>query len=156
MQTRRPHHQCRSWRWEIERNLDFRNFIPPFWMSFTVDSNNDALVALRFSFEPFFTCLLKISKASWVHEGSKSRAFSGFNLTPFSTGIVDEAALLTGLEDGRVGGAALDVFLEVINDLPYPTVTSNSLQEPPKDRSLASHARVIATPHLGQFRSPKI
>ncbi|KAF8360770.1 hypothetical protein PRIPAC_87693 [Pristionchus pacificus] len=48
-------------------------------------------------------------------------------------GIVDEAALLTGLEDGRVGGAALDVFLE----------------EPPKDRSLASHARVIATPHLG-------
>ncbi|GMS85303.1 hypothetical protein PENTCL1PPCAC_7478, partial [Pristionchus entomophagus] len=48
-------------------------------------------------------------------------------------GIVDESALFSALEDGRVGGAALDVFLE----------------EPPKDRSLVSHPRVIATPHLG-------
>jgi D-3-phosphoglycerate dehydrogenase len=49
-------------------------------------------------------------------------------------GIVDEAALLAALEDGRVGGAALDVFVE---------------EPPPKDHPLVLHERVICTPHLG-------
>jgi len=51
-------------------------------------------------------------------------------------GIYDEAALLRGLESGKIGGVALDVFVE----------------EPPKaDTTLAlvKHDRVIATPHLG-------
>jgi D-3-phosphoglycerate dehydrogenase len=49
-------------------------------------------------------------------------------------GIVDEDALLEALEEDRVGGAALDVFI----------------QEPPgTDHPLVQHERVICTPHLG-------
>jgi len=50
-------------------------------------------------------------------------------------GIVDEAALLRGLESGHVAGAALDVYTS----------------EPPKEhlKPLLSHPNLICTPHLG-------
>ena len=48
-------------------------------------------------------------------------------------GVVDEDALLDALDSGKVRGAALDVFAE----------------EPPTDPRLASHPRVVCTPHLG-------
>ena len=49
-------------------------------------------------------------------------------------GLIDEDALLKGLEDGRVAGAALDVFAD----------------EPvAKDHALSKHPKVVATPHLG-------
>ena len=48
-------------------------------------------------------------------------------------GIIDEEALLAALESGHVAGAALDVFSK----------------EPPEDRRLVEHPRVLAVPHLG-------
>ncbi len=48
-------------------------------------------------------------------------------------GIIDEAALLAALNQGKVAGAALDVFSK----------------EPPGFTELVSHPHVIATPHIG-------
>jgi D-3-phosphoglycerate dehydrogenase len=50
-------------------------------------------------------------------------------------GVVDEKALLEGLESGKVGGAALDVFAD----------------EPPTDaqKGLINHPRVSVSPHIG-------
>ena len=46
--------------------------------------------------------------------------------------IIDEAALLEALEDGRVGAAGLDVF---------------GTEPPPADHPLIAHQSVVATPH---------
>ncbi len=48
-------------------------------------------------------------------------------------GIVDETALVKALEDGRLGGAALDVFAE----------------EPTTESPLFAFDQVVVTPHLG-------
>ncbi len=54
--------------------------------------------------------------------------------------LVDEAALLDALNDGRVFAYATDVFAE----------------EPPGDLTLAKHERVIATSHIGALTEESI
>ncbi|HSM14992.1 MAG TPA: phosphoglycerate dehydrogenase, partial [Thermoanaerobaculia bacterium] len=48
-------------------------------------------------------------------------------------GTLDEAALLEGLAEGRIAGAAIDVWEE----------------EPTSNHSLIGHPNVVATPHIG-------
>jgi D-3-phosphoglycerate dehydrogenase len=48
-------------------------------------------------------------------------------------GLIDETALLAALDAGRLAGAGLDAFVE----------------EPPKDKRLLDHPKILATPHVG-------
>src|SRR5262249_15825501 len=70
-----------------------------------------------------------------IGEGELSRCRQGLRLVNCARGgIVDEVALARALREGRVTGAALDVFEK----------------EPPgSSHPLIAHAAVVATPHLG-------
>ena len=57
---------------------------------------------------------------------------TAFLLNTARGGVVDEDALLAALNGGRISGAAIDVFE----------------QEPPADRALVGHPRVITAPHI--------
>jgi phosphoglycerate dehydrogenase-like enzyme len=55
-------------------------------------------------------------------------------------GLVDENAVLDSLDSGKLAGYATDVFPE----------------EPPRDRRLARHPKVIATAHIGGFTGESV
>lgn len=67
-------------------------------------------------------------------EAFSSMPSGAFFINASRGGVVDEEALLEALEKGHLGGAALDVGCGVDNT---PTL------------ELASHPRVLATPHVG-------
>jgi D-3-phosphoglycerate dehydrogenase len=57
---------------------------------------------------------------------------SAFLINTARGGIVDEGAVIEALNSGKISGAAIDVFEK----------------EPPEDRSLAGHPKVISAPHM--------
>ena len=70
-----------------------------------------------------------------INDDAISRCKDGVRILNCARGgLVDEAALLRGIESGKVAGAALDVFED---------------EPPPPDYPLALREEVICTPHLG-------
>jgi D-3-phosphoglycerate dehydrogenase len=69
-----------------------------------------------------------------IGKESLSRVKPGIYIVNAARGeLIDDEALLEALESGRVAGAAIDVHTK----------------EPPVDWRLATHPRVVATPHVG-------
>jgi D-3-phosphoglycerate dehydrogenase len=62
----------------------------------------------------------------------KAMKETAFLINTARGGVVDEAALLKGLDEGWIAGAALDVFTT----------------EPPTEWGVVKHPKLIATPHL--------
>ncbi|MFW6138695.1 MAG: phosphoglycerate dehydrogenase [Spirochaetota bacterium] len=54
--------------------------------------------------------------------------------------LIDDAAALKGLEDGKIAGMGVDVYE----------------QEPPRDCALVKHPRVVATPHTGGYTQESV
>ncbi len=84
----------------------------------------------------FITLHLPLSTATHHLIGAKELAMMkpGVRIINCARGgLIDEEALIDALEEGKVAGAALDVFEE----------------EPPVDCRLVEHHKVIVTPHLG-------
>ena len=80
-------------------------------------------------------CPLSAATRHLINAEKLEKMKPGVLLVNFSRGaVVDEQALLRALDSGRVGGAALDVF-------------ENEPADP--ESPLASHPRVVATPHCG-------
>ena len=55
-------------------------------------------------------------------------------------GLVDDAAVLEGLEQGRIAGYAVDAYD----------------REPPEPSRLLSHEKVVTTPHIGAFTAESV
>ena len=69
-----------------------------------------------------------------INAGAIAKMKKGVRIICAARGcVIDEAALLAGLESGQVAGAGLDVFAT----------------EPPGQTALVTHPRVVCVPHIG-------
>ena len=84
------------------------------------------IVSLHTPVTPETTGLLNAARIGRMKKGA-------FLVNCARGALVDEAALVAGLDSGQLSGAALDVYAV----------------EPPKDFSLMKHPKIVCTPHLG-------
>ena len=76
-----------------------------------------------------------------IDDGAIERMKDGvYIINTARAGLLDDRAVLEGLESGKISGVVIDAFEP----------------EPPADWSLASHPKVISSPHIGGFTSESI
>jgi phosphoglycerate dehydrogenase-like enzyme len=87
-------------------------------------------------------CELNAATARLIDGTALARMKSGaWLINTARGGLIDEDALLTALDAGRLAGAALDVF---------------AVEPPPVGSSLVGHPRVLCTPHVAAFTAESI
>jgi len=84
----------------------------------------------------FISLLVRLTPSTRDYLGDEQLRLVKPSVRIINTGrgeLIDDAALIRALDEGRVAGAAIDVFRE----------------EPPGESPLLTHDRIIVTPHLG-------
>ncbi len=103
------------------------------WVSFDELIQNSDIISLHRPANPSGEPVIDQAVIGKMNKGV-------FILNTARASLVDEKAILEGLDSGQIAGFATDV---------YET-------EPPDDFSLVKHDRVIATPHLGGFTKESV
>jgi len=103
------------------------------WVSFDELIQNSDIISLHRPANPSGEPVIDQAVIGKMNKGV-------FILNTARASLVDEKAILEGLDSGQIAGFATDV---------YET-------EPPDDFSLVKHDRVIATPHLGGFTEESV
>jgi len=103
------------------------------WVSFDELIQNSDIISLHRPANPSGEPVIDQAVIEKMNKGV-------FLLNTARASLVDEKAILEGLDSGQIAGFATDV---------YET-------EPPDDFSLVKHDRVIATPHLGGFTEESV
>jgi len=119
----------------FRRNPDF-SFSPSdkfSWVSFEELLKSADVISLHRPADPDGKPVIDKSSLDKVKQGV-------FIVNTSRASLVDEEALLSALNSGKVAGFATDVYYK----------------EPPEDYRLVNHDRVIATPHLGGYTEESV